>query len=71
MVDKLTGGWPEAPDGEYAWGYCYKIQAGIDPTETYCDYNCPCPLPGQYYGRGPIQLTWLADHFELAYHFVI
>lgn len=61
---ETTGGWPEAPDGEYAWGYCYKREINIDPTATYCDYNYPCPLPGKYYGRGPIQLTWNYNYFQ-------
>ncbi|XP_020093752.1 chitinase 11-like [Ananas comosus] len=40
---ETTGGWPSAPDGPYAWGYCLKEErAKTDPP---------------YYGRGPIQLT--------------
>ncbi|KAL5555456.1 hypothetical protein UlMin_037692 [Ulmus minor] len=36
------GGWPGAPDGLHAWGYCY-IKAGGSQAK--------------YYGRGPMQLT--------------
>ncbi|KAJ4715878.1 Chitinase [Melia azedarach] len=53
---ETTGGWAAAPDGPYAWGYCYKKE--LNPSADYCNYDYPCPLPGKYYGRGPIQLTW-------------
>ncbi|KAJ4845786.1 Endochitinase A [Turnera subulata] len=52
---ETTGGWATAPDGPYAWGYCFirEINGG-----TYCTSNqWPCPAGRQYYGRGPIQLT--------------
>jgi len=41
---ETTGGWETAPDGPYAWGYCFKEEQDADPEEMY-------------YGRGPIQLT--------------
>ncbi|KAJ9189459.1 hypothetical protein P3X46_000752 [Hevea brasiliensis] len=54
---ETTGGWPTAPDGPYAWGYCFKEEIN---KQDYCspstDY--PCAPGKQYYGRGPIQLTW-------------
>ncbi|XVE82408.1 hypothetical protein DITRI_Ditri16bG0002100 [Diplodiscus trichospermus] len=54
---ETTGGWPTAPDGPYAWGYCFIRERGDNP-ETYCSSNdWPCPPGRQYYGRGPIQLT--------------
>ncbi|XP_059623387.1 endochitinase-like [Cornus florida] len=53
---ETTGGWPSAPDGPYAWGYCFIRERG-EP-----DYPCdpskgPCPPGKKYFGRGPIQLT--------------
>ncbi|XP_023003944.1 endochitinase-like [Cucurbita maxima] len=54
---ETTGGWPTAPDGPYAWGYCFVRELRQD---AYCrspDPEWPC-APGQkYFGRGPIQLT--------------
>ncbi|EEF40676.1 class I chitinase, putative [Ricinus communis] len=52
---ETTGGWPTAPDGPYAWGYCFVRE---NNQQTYCSSNqWPCPAGRQYYGRGPIQLT--------------
>ncbi|XP_059623389.1 endochitinase-like isoform X2 [Cornus florida] len=55
---EITGGsgWPGAPDGPYAWGYCF-VRERNEP-----DYHCdsrkgPCPPGKKYFGRGPIQLT--------------
>ncbi|KAJ4838415.1 hypothetical protein Tsubulata_025362 [Turnera subulata] len=54
---ETTGGWPSAPDGPYAWGYCFLREQNpgtyCSPTPTY-----PCAPGKQYYGRGPIQLSW-------------
>ncbi|ESR35715.1 Basic endochitinase B [Citrus sinensis] len=52
---ETTGGWPDAPGGEYAWGYCFNREVGAASSD-YCDPNYPCR--GKYYGRGPIQLSW-------------
>lgn len=53
---ETTGGWPSAPDGPYAWGYCFVKEKGA--SGTFCDSpDWPCPAGRQYYGRGPIQLT--------------
>ena len=50
-----VGGWPSAPDGPYAWGYCSVREKN---QETYCTpKEWPCPPGKKYYGRGPIQLT--------------
>ncbi|KAM7520000.1 hypothetical protein LguiB_018962 [Lonicera macranthoides] len=38
-----TGGWESAPDGPFAWGYCF-VREGDQSGAGY-------------YGRGPIQLT--------------
>nr|6LNR_A Chain A, Class-1 chitinase [Simarouba glauca] len=50
---ETTGG---SPGGPYQKGYCFKEEVG--PGGGYCGGGYPCPDPGQYYGRGPIQLTW-------------
>ncbi|CAM8956350.1 unnamed protein product [Rhodiola kirilowii] len=52
---ETTGGWPTAPDGAFAWGYCFSREVA---GGTYCSSNeYPCAAGQQYYGRGPIQLT--------------
>ncbi|KAJ7978681.1 Endochitinase (Chitinase) [Quillaja saponaria] len=55
---ETTGGWPDAPDGPYAWGYCHKRE--VDQSQTRCDGSAayPCAPGEKYFGRGPIQLTW-------------
>uniref|UniRef100_A0A803NQY4 Glycoside hydrolase family 19 catalytic domain-containing protein n=1 Tax=Cannabis sativa TaxID=3483 RepID=A0A803NQY4_CANSA len=54
---ETTGGWAGAPDGQYSWGYCFNKERSpapyCSPSSTY-----PCASGKQYYGRGPIQLTW-------------
>ncbi|XP_058098495.1 endochitinase-like [Magnolia sinica] len=54
---ETTGGWASAPDGPYAWGYCF-IQEQGNPGD-YCTPNAqwPCAPGKKYYGRGPIQLS--------------
>ncbi|KAL6217961.1 hypothetical protein ACLB2K_011178 [Fragaria x ananassa] len=54
---ETTGGWATAPDGPYAWGYCFNKEKN---PGSYCasDPNYPCAAGKQYYGRGPIQLSW-------------
>ncbi|KAK4278163.1 hypothetical protein QN277_016047 [Acacia crassicarpa] len=54
---ETTGGWPTAPDGPYAWGYCLKEEKN---RSVYCKPSTqyPCAPGKKYYGRGPIQLTW-------------
>nr|AAP35270.1 hevein-like antimicrobial peptide [Euonymus europaeus] len=51
---ETSGGRPSAPDGPYAWGYCFVKER--NPPSKYCDTITPCPK--SYYGRGPLQLTW-------------
>ncbi|GKV23917.1 hypothetical protein SLEP1_g33590 [Rubroshorea leprosula] len=55
---ETTGGWASAPDGPYAWGYCFIKEQ--NPGSSYCapDPNYPCAPGKQYFGRGPIQLSW-------------
>ncbi|KAJ9189453.1 hypothetical protein P3X46_000746 [Hevea brasiliensis] len=54
---ETTGGWGTAPDGPFAWGYCYLREQNpgsyCSPSPTY-----PCAPGKQYYGRGPIQISW-------------
>ncbi|KAJ6906479.1 hypothetical protein NC652_024033 [Populus alba x Populus x berolinensis] len=54
---ETTGGWQTAPDGPYAWGYCFVKEQNpgsyCSPSSTY-----PCAGGKQYYGRGPVQLSW-------------
>ncbi|KAJ1260826.1 hypothetical protein BS78_10G262100 [Paspalum vaginatum] len=56
---ETTGGWETAPDGPFAWGYCFKEE--VNGTE-YCDpisaNQWPCAAGEKYYGRGPFQITW-------------
>ncbi|GFY87816.1 basic chitinase [Actinidia rufa] len=50
---ETTGGWPTAPDGPYAWGYCFVQEQG-NPVD-YCvpDQEWPC-VPGKNnYNYGP------------------
>ncbi|TQD85796.1 hypothetical protein C1H46_028712 [Malus baccata] len=53
---ETTGGWASAPDGPYAWGYCFVNERNQD---VYCTPSgqYPCAAGKKYYGRGPIQLT--------------
>ncbi|OWM80477.1 endochitinase-like [Punica granatum] len=54
---ETTGGWASAPDGPYAWGYCYRKEQN---PSTYCSPHptYPCAPGKKYYGRGPIQISW-------------
>ncbi|XP_059448359.1 endochitinase-like [Corylus avellana] len=53
---ETTGGWANAPDGPYTWGYCFVTE---NNKQDYCTPSTQWPcVPGkQFYGRGPIQLT--------------
>ncbi|KAL6603339.1 hypothetical protein ACP70R_043700 [Stipagrostis hirtigluma subsp. patula] len=55
---ETTGGWPTAPDGAYAWGYCFKQEEGA--TADYCQPSAqyPCAAGKKYFGRGPIQISY-------------
>ncbi|KAJ8618292.1 hypothetical protein MRB53_014478 [Persea americana] len=55
---ETTGGWATAPDGPYAWGYCFKQEQG-NPAD-YCQASAewPCAAGKKYYGRGPIQISY-------------
>ncbi|KAI3727345.1 hypothetical protein L1987_67158 [Smallanthus sonchifolius] len=51
---ETTGGWSTAPDGQFAWGYCFVREQ--NQANRYCD-SPDWPCPQSYFGRGPIQLS--------------
>lgn len=53
----FIGGSPTAPDGPYAWGYCFKREQGNPPDYCVANQQWPCAAGKKYYGRGPIQIT--------------
>ncbi|KAF6172468.1 hypothetical protein GIB67_006981 [Kingdonia uniflora] len=55
---ETTGGWPSAPDGPYAWGYCFIQEHGTPGTYCQASAQWPCAVGKKYYGRGPIQISW-------------
>jgi chitinase len=60
---ETTGGWPDAPDGPYAWGLCFIEEVGCqnNACPQYCDAGnpmYPCAPGKTYHGRGAIQLSW-------------
>ncbi|KAF7019745.1 hypothetical protein CFC21_032888 [Triticum aestivum] len=55
---ETTGGWATAPDGPYSWGYCFKRELGSPPDYCQPSSEWPCAQGRQYYGRGPIMLSW-------------
>lgn len=54
---ETTGGWATAPGGPYSWGYCFVRELA---QSDYCvpSDQWPCVPGQQYYGRGPIQLSY-------------
>ncbi|KMZ67616.1 Chitinase, family GH19 [Zostera marina] len=56
---ETIGGWKDAIDGPYSWGYCYKEE--VNPEHNiYCDTSnilWPCAPHQSYHGRGPIQIS--------------
>ncbi|KAL4274462.1 hypothetical protein AHAS_Ahas20G0009600 [Arachis hypogaea] len=54
---ETTAGWASAPDGPYAWGYCFLEEVN---HADYCSNSneWPCAPGKQYYGRGPIQISY-------------
>nr|AMM76171.1 endochitinase [Drosera rotundifolia] len=55
---ETTGGWPTAPDGPYAWGYCFKQEQGNPGDHCVQSSSYPCAPGKKYYGRGPIQISY-------------
>ncbi|KAK4774081.1 hypothetical protein SAY87_029100 [Trapa incisa] len=55
---ETTGGWPTAPDGPYAWGYCFKEEVGNPGSYCVASTQWPCVAGKKYFGRGPIQISY-------------
>ncbi|OWM66487.1 basic endochitinase-like [Punica granatum] len=55
---ETTGGWASAPDGPYAWGYCFKQEQGNPGDYCVANQQWPCAPGKKYYGRGPIQISY-------------
>lgn len=55
---ETTGGWATAPDGPYAWGYCFKAEIGNPGSYCVPSTEWPCVPGKKYYGRGPVQLSY-------------
>ncbi|XP_056176234.1 basic endochitinase-like isoform X1 [Syzygium oleosum] len=55
---KTTGGWASAPDGPYAWGYCFLQEQGNPGDYCVPNQKWPCAPGKKYYGRGPIQISY-------------
>uniref|UniRef100_A0A5B7ANA5 Putative basic endochitinase-like n=1 Tax=Davidia involucrata TaxID=16924 RepID=A0A5B7ANA5_DAVIN len=55
---ETTGGWASAPDGPYAWGYCYLKEQGNPGDYCVPSGQWPCAPGKKYYGRGPIQISY-------------
>ncbi|KAF8405512.1 hypothetical protein HHK36_010419 [Tetracentron sinense] len=55
---ETTGGWPSAPDGPYAWGYCFIQEQGSPGDYCVASADWPCAAGKKYYGRGPIQISY-------------
>ncbi|GLT44668.1 hypothetical protein SLA2020_185530 [Shorea laevis] len=55
---ETTGGWATAPDGPYAWGYCYVKEQGNPGDYCVQSQQWPCAPGKKYYGRGPIQISY-------------
>lgn len=55
---ETTGGWATAPDGPYAWGYCFLREQGNPGDYCVANQQWPCASGKKYYGRGPIQISY-------------
>ncbi|KAK9755625.1 hypothetical protein RND81_01G039000 [Saponaria officinalis] len=55
---ETTGGWADAPDGPYTWGYCFKTERDTSNPRCEPSEDWLCVEGKFYYGRGPIQLTY-------------
>ncbi|XP_034683977.1 basic endochitinase-like [Vitis riparia] len=55
---ETTGGWATAPDGPYAWGYCFVQEQGNPGDYCVANQQWPCAAGKKYYGRGPIQISY-------------
>ncbi len=67
VAHETTDGWPEADGGPYVWGLVYKEEQDClkKPCPVYntggtSQYK---PVPGKnYYGRGPLQLSYTYNY---------
>ncbi|MFP5042349.1 chitinase [Parasediminibacterium sp. JCM 36343] len=67
VAHETTDGWPEAEGGPYVWGLVYKEEQAClkKPCPVYntggtSKYK---PVPGKnYYGRGPLQLSYAYNY---------
>ncbi|KAF7130713.1 hypothetical protein RHSIM_Rhsim10G0202000 [Rhododendron simsii] len=55
---ETTGGWATAPDGPYAWGYCFVTEQGNPGDYCVANQQYPCAAGKKYFGRGPIQIAY-------------
>ena len=60
---ETTGGWADAPGGQYSWGLYFREEVGYEGGGGigYVDNGNAVypPTAGKsYHGRGPIQVTW-------------
>ncbi|XP_007046549.2 PREDICTED: basic endochitinase [Theobroma cacao] len=55
---ETTGGWATAPDGPYAWGYCFVQEQGNPGDYCVASQEWPCVPGKKYFGRGPIQISY-------------
>ncbi|GFZ09437.1 basic chitinase [Actinidia rufa] len=49
---ETTGGWPTAPDGPFAWGYCFLREQGNPGDYCVANQQWPCAAGKKYFGRG-------------------
>ncbi|SHN40493.1 glycoside hydrolase family 19 protein [Chitinophaga sp. CF418] len=70
ISQETTGGWPTAPDGQYAWGLYFREEQGYENTNNIgyrVDDAVYPPAPGKsYHGRGPIQLSYNYNYGQVS-----
>ncbi|KAI8536875.1 hypothetical protein RHMOL_Rhmol10G0290300 [Rhododendron molle] len=54
---ETTGGWPTAPDGPYAWGYCFVTEQGNPGDYCVANQQNPCVAGKNNYNYGPAGRT--------------
>ncbi|KAF5946904.1 hypothetical protein HYC85_017132 [Camellia sinensis] len=63
----LLGGWNPAPGWRFLWEYCRVKE--VLPIGDYCDQESEtqwlCAPGKQYYGRGPIQLSYNYNYGQI------
>eukprot|EP00918_Siedleckia_nematoides_P090929 GHVU01199824.1.p1 GENE.GHVU01199824.1~~GHVU01199824.1.p1 ORF type:complete len:764 (-),score=101.03 GHVU01199824.1:1060-3351(-) len=74
---ETTGGWSTATCSPHHWGYCFKKEVNGEQGSGYCaqgdpcqannyGYSCVCVPGKQYFGRGPIQLSWNYNYAQFS-----